>query len=226
MQSEMKAVPLEEVLKSDWGGGKSPFGVSWGKLMMWLFILSDAFIFGGFLVAYGTLRVSSERWPETGKVFALNLFGHEVPLLLIAFMTFILVSSSGWMALAVNAAYNRDKKRTVTFLLLTCLFGLIFLGCQAYEWGKLIHEGLRPWFAPNHPPFEGVRNFGACFFMLTGFHGLHVLTGVIYLLTIALRVAKGIYDKRGSYEAVEIAGLYWHFVDLVWVFIFTFFYLF
>ncbi len=226
MHSETRAVPLEEVLKSDWGGGKSPFAVSWGKLMMWLFILSDAFIFGGFLTGYGALRISSEKWPDPGKVFALHLFGYEIPLLLIAIMTFVLISSSGFMALAVNAAYNRDKKRTVIFLLLTCLFGLTFLGCQAYEWSKLILEGLRPWFAPNHPPFDGVRNFGACFFTLTGFHGMHVLTGVIYLSIIALRVAKGIYERRGSYEAVEIAGLYWHFVDLVWVFIFTFFYLF
>lgn len=226
MQSEPQTVLLEEVLKSDWGGGKSLFAVSWGKLMMWLFILSDAFIFGSFLVGYGTIRLGSEKWPETEKVFALHLFGNEVPLLLIAIMTFILSSSSGWMALAVNAAYNRDKSRTVLFLALTCLFGLIFVGCQAYEWGKLISEGLRHWFAPEHPPFYGVKNFGACFFTLTGFHGMHVLSGVVYLAVIALRVAKGIYDRKGSYEAVEIAGLYWHFVDLVWVFISTFFYLF
>ncbi|MER3501714.1 MAG: bb3-type cytochrome oxidase subunit IV [Candidatus Fervidibacterota bacterium] len=225
MPSETQAVPLEEVLKSDWGGGKSPFGISWGKLMMWLFILSDAFIFGGLLVGYGALRVSSGQWPEPEKIFALHLFGREMPLLLIAVMTFILVSSSGWMALAVHAAYERDRQRTVRYLLLTCLFGLLFLSCQAYEWSKLIHEGLRPWFAPEHSPFYGVRNFGACFFTLTGFHGLHILSGVIYLSVIAARVAKGVYEQRGSYEAVEIAGLYWHFVDLVWVFIFTFFYL-
>lgn len=222
MHSETQAVPLEEVLKSDWGGGKSPFGVSWGKLMMWLFILSDAFTFGGLLAGYGALRVSSGRWPDTEHIF--ELFGQ--PLLLIAIMTFILVSSSGWMALAVHAAYSRDRRRTVRYLLLTCLFGLLFLGCQAYEWTHLIHEGLRPWHAPDHAPFYGVRNFGACFFTLTGFHGAHVLSGVIYLSIIALRVAKGVYEQRGSYEAVEIAGLYWHFVDLVWVFIFTFFYLF
>jgi cytochrome c oxidase subunit 3 len=226
MKPETQTAPLEEVLKSDWGGGKSPFAVSWGKLMMWIFILSDAFTFGGLLVGYGSLRISSERWPDPSQVFALHLFGRDMPLLLIAIMTFILVSSSGWMALAVHAAYERDRKRTVTYLLLTCLFGLLFLSCQAYEWSKLIMEGLRPWHAPEHPPFYGVRGFGASFFTLTGFHGLHVLSGVIYLLVIALRVAKGVYDRKGSYEAVEIAGLYWHFVDLVWVFIFTFFYLF
>ncbi len=226
MQPEAKTVSLEEVMKSDWSGGKSPFGISWGKLMMWIFILSDLFTFGGLLTVYGALRVSSGRWVETEQVFALHLFGKDLPLLLIAIMTFVLISSSGWMALAVHSAQNHDRKRTVLYLSLTCLFGLIFLCCQAYEWTKLIKEGLRPWVAPDKPPFFGIRNFGACFFTLTGFHGLHVLSGIIYLLAIALRVAKGVYDRRGSYEAVEIAGLYWHFVDLVWVFIFTFFYLF
>ncbi|MFA0757213.1 MAG: hypothetical protein YPKNTGVA_002746 [Candidatus Fervidibacter sp.] len=227
MHSETQAAPLEEVLKSDWGGGKSPFGVSWGKLMMWLFILSDAFTFGGLLAGYGALRVTVGKWPDTNEIFAISLGGTKVPLLLIAIMTFILVSSSGWMALAVNAAYQRDRRNTVKYLLLVILFGLTFLSCQAYEWSKLIfHEGVRPWRVPNHPPFNGIVQFGACFFTLTGFHGLHVLSGVIYLSVIAARVAKGVYDRRGSYEAVEIAGLYWHFVDLVWVFIFTFFYLF
>ncbi len=226
MHSEMQAAPLEEVLKSDWGGGKSPFGVSWGKLMMWLFILSDAFTFGGLLAGYGALRVTVGQWPDASEIFAVHIGGVKAPLLLIAIMTFILVSSSGWMALAVNAASQRDRQNTVKFLLLVILFGLAFLSFQAYEWSKLIHEGVRPWRVPNHPPFNGIDLFGACFFTLTGFHGLHVLSGVIYLSIIAARVAKGIYDRRGSYEAVEIAGLYWHFVDLVWVFIFTFFYLF
>jgi cytochrome c oxidase subunit 3 len=175
----------------------------------------------------GALRVTVGKWPDTNEIFAISLGGTKVPLLLIAIMTFILVSSSGWMALAVNAAYQRDRRNTVKYLLLVILFGLTFLSCQAYEWSKLIfHEGVRPWRVPNHPPFNGIVQFGACFFTLTGFHGLHVLSGVIYLSVIAARVAKGVYDRRGSYEAVEIAGLYWHFVDLVWVFIFTFFYLF
>jgi cytochrome c oxidase subunit 3 len=195
--------------------------------MMWLFILSDAFTFGGLLAGYGALRVTVGKWPDINEIFAISLGGTKVPLLLIAIMTFILVSSSGWMALAVNAAYQRDRRNTVKYLLLVILLGLTFLSCQAYEWSKLIfHEGVRPWRVPNHPPFNGIVQFGACFFTLTGFHGLHVLSGVIYLSVIAARVAKGVYDRRGSYEAVEIAGLYWHFVDLVWVFIFTFFYLF
>ncbi len=225
MHAEVQATPLEEVLKSDWGGGKSPFGISWGKLMMWVFILSDAFIFGTFLIVYGAIRTSLGQWPDRGEVFALHLGGTKVPLLLIAIMTFILVSSSGTMALAVRAAYDRNRQRTVRFLFATCLLGLIFVGCQAYEWSKLIHEGLRPWAAPTEAPFFGIAQFGAFFFLITGFHGSHVLSGVIYLSAIAWRVAKGVYEKRGSYEAVEIAGLYWHFVDLVWVFIFNFFYL-
>jgi cytochrome c oxidase subunit 3 len=208
--------------RSPWVGGISPFGVSWQKLMMWIFILSDAFIFGSFLVSYATSRASVGTWVDTGKVFALHIGGTEVPLLLIAIMTFILVSSSGTMALAVANAYERNKRATVRYLTLTMLLGLTFVGCQAYEWTHLIVDyGVRPWWNPFGPP-----QFGAYFFTLTGFHGLHVLSGVIYLGIIARQVAKGVYDRRGSYANVEIAGLYWHFVDLIWVFIFTMFYLF
>jgi cytochrome c oxidase subunit 3 len=208
--------------RSPWAGGISPFGVSWQKLMMWIFILSDVFIFGSFLVSYATSRASVGTWVDTGKVFALHIGGTEVPLLLIAIMTFILVSSSGTMALAVANAYERNKRATVRYLTLTMLLGLTFVGCQAYEWTHLIVDyGVRPWWNPFGPP-----QFGAYFFTLTGFHGLHVLSGVIYLGIIARQVAKGVYDRRGSYANVEIAGLYWHFVDLIWVFIFTMFYLF
>ncbi|MCS7223795.1 MAG: cytochrome c oxidase subunit 3 [Armatimonadetes bacterium] len=211
----------EETLQAAWSGGRSPFAVSWGKLMMWLFILSDAFTFGGLLAGYGALRASSPTWPDASKVFALHIGGQDFPLLLIAIMTFILICSSGTMALAVHSGYSRDKKRTVLYLVATILLGLTFLGCQAYEWSKLIGEGYRLWHTPGGPP-----QFGACFFTITGFHGSHVLSGVIYLAVIAVRAGRGIYDQRGSYEGVENAGLYWHFVDLVWVFIFTFFYLF
>ncbi|GBC92868.1 Cytochrome bo(3) ubiquinol oxidase subunit 3 [bacterium HR15] len=210
--------PMQE---SVWAGGRSPFGIRWGKLMMWVFLLSDAFTFGGFLVIYGSVRVITPDWPDPSRVFALHLFGKEIPLLLIAFMTFVLISSSGTMALAVHAGYEGDRSRCARFLMLTILGGLTFLGCQAYEWTKLITEGVRPWGNP-----WGAPQFGAFFFTLTGFHGLHVLSGVIYLSAITRRVLKGVYARRGSYEGVEIAGLYWHFVDLVWVFIFTFFYLF
>ena len=102
----------------------------------------------------------------------------------------------------------------------TAVLGAAFVSMQAFEWTKLIMEGVRPWANPM-----GAAQFGSAFFMITGFHGLHVSAGVIYLLVVARRVHIGFYEKRGSYEMVEIAGLYWHFVDLVWVFIFAFFYL-
>ncbi len=220
MATETTAHPVEQAVS--WGGGVSPFGVSWQKLMMWIFVLSDAFIFGSFLVSYATTRTSIGTWVDTGKVFALHIAGAEIPLLLIAIMTFILVSSSGTMALAVANAYERKKRETIRYLMLTMFLGLTFVGCQVYEWTHLIVDyGVRPWWNPFGPP-----QFGAYFFTLTGFHGLHVLSGVVYLGVIARQVARGVYDRRGSYANVEIAGLYWHFVDLVWVFIFTMFYLF
>jgi cytochrome c oxidase subunit 3 len=137
-------------------------------------------------------------------------------------MTFILISSSGTMAMAVNFGYRRDRLKCAVLMLATAAFGATFVGMQAFEWTKLIvEEGVRPWGNPM-----GAAQFGSTFFMITGFHGLHVTAGVIYLLIIAFRVRNGFYEKRGGkYEIVEIAGLYWHFVDLVWVFIFAFFYL-
>ena len=124
------------------------------------------------------------------------------------------------MALAVNFGYRRNRKATAYLMLATAVLGASFVGMQAFEWSKLIAEGVRPWGNPF-----GAPQFGAAFFMITGFHGFHVSIGVIYLTIIALRVLNGVYDRNGKYEVVEIAGLYWHFVDLVWVFIFAFFYL-
>jgi cytochrome c oxidase subunit III len=153
-------------------------------------------------------------------VFALSMFGSEpIPLILIAIMTFILITSSGTMALAVNYGYRRDRKKTVILMMATAALGASFVGMQVFEWSKLIAEGVRPWGNP-----WGAPQFGSIFFMVTGFHGLHVTAGVIYLSLIARKVARGDYEKKG-YEIVEITGLYWHFVDLVWVFIFAFFYL-
>ena len=153
-------------------------------------------------------------------IFSLMIAGEHVPLLLIAIMTFILITSSGTMAMAVNFAYQRDRKKTFRLMMITAALGASFVGMQAFEWTKLIvDEGVRPWSNPM-----GAEQFGASFFMITGFHGLHVTAGVIYLFIIANRVRKGYYEKRG-YTIVEITGLYWHFVDLVWVFIFAFFYL-
>jgi cytochrome c oxidase subunit 3 len=216
---------------ADWSSDQRAFkNVSWGKAMMWIFLLSDTFIFGCFLLSYMTARMSTRvPWPNPSEVFSLHIGGVSVPLLLIAIMTFVLISSSGTMVLAVNYGYRRARKQAVLFLLLTAVLGATFVGMQAFEWTKLISEGVRPWGNP-----WGADQFGATFFMITGFHGTHVSIGVIFLLIVARKVWRGDYDtgkrgfftsRRGNYESVEIMGLYWHFVDLVWVFIFAFFYL-
>ena len=206
---------------SDWASDKQTFDMPWGKLMMWIFLLSDTFIFSIFLTSYMKVRMSTpDAWPNASEVFALTIAGHHIPLVLIAIMTFVLITSSGTMAMAVNYAYRGDKSKAVKLMVITALLGAAFVGMQAFEWTKLIvDEGIRPWGNPM-----GAAQFGASFFMITGFHGLHVSAGVIYLLVIAKRVAAGAYDGKGL-QIVEITGLYWHFVDLVWVFIFAFFYL-
>ena len=209
-------------LVADWSSDVQTFKVRWSKAMMWIFLLSDTFIFGSFLSSYMAVRLTTtEPWPDTSTVFALHVGGTDVPLLLIAIMTFILISSSGTMAMAVTSAYKKKRVRTGVLILLTALGGLMFVGMQAFEWTKLIvEEGIRPW--QNE---YGAHQFGGFFFMITGFHGLHVSIGVIYLSTIAARVFSGRYDRLDDYQIVEVAGLYWHFVDLVWIFIFAFFYL-
>jgi len=204
----------------DFGSDKQAFVVPWGKAMMWIFLLSDTFIFSCFLTGYMHVRMSTTvPWPNPSEVFALTIFGNHIPLILIAIMTFVLITSSGTMAMAVNFGYRRDRVKAAVLMMVTALFGVTFVSMQAFEWTKLIHEGVRPWGNPM-----GAAQFGSSFFMITGFHGLHVSVGVIYLLTVATKVLRGHYEKKG-YEIVEIAGLYWHFVDLVWVFIFALFYL-
>ena len=216
---------------ADWSSDQSAFKkVPWGKAMMWIFLLSDTFIFSAFLISYMTVRMSSvEPWPNPSEVFALTLFGKQVPLLLIAIMTFILISSSGTMAMAVRFGYGKNKKMTFILLLITAALGATFVGMQAFEWITLIGEGVRPWGNPM-----GAAQFGSAFFMITGFHGTHVSIGVIFLIIVAIKVLRGDLDRqkpgfltgrKGNYEMVEIMGLYWHFVDLVWVFIFALFYL-
>ncbi|HEX2138828.1 MAG TPA: heme-copper oxidase subunit III family protein [Woeseiaceae bacterium] len=208
---------------NDFSSDKQAFHVPWGKAMMWIFLLSDTFIFSCFLVSYMTVRMSTaDPWPLTSELFALEIAGQTVPLFLIAIMTMILITSSGTMAMAVNMGYRKDRNKTFWLMVATAALGATFVGMQAFEWTKLIvEEGIRPWGNP-----EGAAQFGSSFFMITGFHGMHVSAGVIYLLVVAFRVKRGFYEKRGgNYEIVEIAGLYWHFVDLVWVFIFAFFYL-
>ncbi|MDX8492620.1 heme-copper oxidase subunit III family protein [Mesorhizobium sp. VK22B] len=218
-------------IAADWASDQRAFkNVSWGKAMMWIFLLSDTFIFGCFLLSYMTARISTRvPWPNPSEVFALRIGGSEIPLILIAIMTFVLISSSGTMAMAVNFGYRRDRRKTAILMLLTAALGATFVGMQAFEWTKLITEGVRPWGNP-----WGAAQFGSCFFMITGFHGTHVTIGVIFLIIVARKVWRGDFDtgrpgfftsRRGRYENVEIMGLYWHFVDLVWVFIFAFFYL-
>jgi cytochrome c oxidase subunit III len=208
-------------LVADWSADIRAFHVPWGKAMMWIFLLSDTFIFGSFLTGYMTVRMSTiVPWPNPSEVFSLVIGGVKIPLILIAIMTMVLITSSGTMAMAVNCAYRRERVKTMVLMLVTAAFGATFVGMQAFEWSKLIlDEGVRPWGNPM-----GAAQFGSCFFMITGFHGLHVSVGVIYLSIVAFKVLRGDYEHT-NYEIVEITGLYWHFVDLVWVFIFAFFYL-
>ena len=217
---------------ADWSSDQRAFkGVPWGKAMMWIFLLSDTFIFSCFLLSYMTVRMSTTvPWPNPSEIFALSFGGEPIPLILIAIMTFILISSSGTMAMAVRFGYAKDRVKSAILMLVTAAFGATFVGMQAFEWTKLIvEEGVRPWGNPF-----GAAQFGSTFFMITGFHGFHVSVGVIFLIIVARKVWRGDYDtqkrgyftsRKGNYEIVETMGLYWHFVDLVWVFIFALFYL-
>lgn len=314
-----------------WGGGSEPLKASYGKLMMWFFILSDALTFSGFLAAYGFSRFKySSEWPIADEVFNHFPFLHGVdaPMFYVALMTFILIFSSVTMVLAVDAGHQMNKNKVVTYMALTILGGLVFVGSQAWEWanfikgeygavetrsGKILqfvdssnedkrvsikdialgergtertrhnkNEGIwymsenalpsvtlqqvKTGFAANENlrvrtmaldengkktvldratsldylnnrsigVIEGANltknEYGAplfadFFFFITGFHGFHVFSGVVILIIIFFNVLLGTYERRGSYEMVEKVGLYWHFVDLVWVFVFTFFYL-
>ena len=183
---------------------------SWGKLGMWVFLVGDAVGFGVLLAAYGAMRATSADWPSPYEVLGINLT---------AAMTFLLICSSVTMVKALEWLSKGDRVRCRLFLLATAAGGAIFVGLQGYEWSKLIHEGLlisgNPW---------GSALFGASFFIVTGFHGLHVTAGVIYLIA-TIRWVTNRPDPAASYNAVEITGLYWHFVDLVWIMVFTFLYL-
>src|ERR1044072_2721377 len=163
----------ERILASDWGGGKSPFGTDWAKFMMWIFIISDALTFAGFLIAYGFMRSISDTWPKQTEVFSM---------VLIPFMTFVLISSSAVMAMAVGAARAGDAKAAVKYLALTIFGGLVFLGCQVYEWSHFIGHGA----TLEHNPW-GVPQFAASFFVITGFHGFHVFSGLMILAIVAIR---------------------------------------
>src|SRR5258706_6946038 len=180
LASTGQTVPLSDGLEgvvADWSSDQRAFkNVPWGKAMMWIFLLSDTFIFSSFLISYMTVRMSAtEPWPNPSEVFALTLWGKHIPLILIAIMTFVLISSSGTMAMAVNFGYRRDRAKTAALMLATAAFGATFVGMQAFEWTKLIMEGVRPWGNP-----WGAAQFGSCLFMITGFHGTHVPIGVIF----------------------------------------------
>ncbi|MDC7999428.1 cytochrome c oxidase subunit 3 [Aequorivita todarodis] len=312
-----------------WGGGNNPLKASYGKMMMWFFILSDALTFSGFLASYGFSRFKFvDAWPIPDEVFTHFPFLHGVnaPMYYVAFMTFILIFSSVTMVLAVDAGHKMKQNKVILYLFLTIIGGLIFLGSQAWEWATFIKgdygaietkggqivqfldkEGERValrdfaaaatgerteqtkengiWYKPEAEYFPSVSfeqvkegflandnilvriqhkdehgrhiilnreesiakvvNDGAMvveganlrhneyghplfadfFFFITGFHGFHVATGVFINCIIFFNVILGTYERRGHYEMVEKVGLYWHFVDLVWVFVFTFFYL-
>ncbi|MBS1555760.1 MAG: cytochrome c oxidase subunit 3 [Bacteroidetes bacterium] len=240
-----------------WNGGVSPMNASYGKLMMWFFLLSDAFTFSALLVTYGLVRsahkgyeglvdafkFSTEHWPIPEKVFDsmpfqeyINAIFHttSAPLVFVGIMTFILIMSSVTMVLAVEAGHRMDRQAVEKWMLWTILGGLTFLSCQAWEWSHFIHgahsgssiaEGTTFFGANLRMNQYGPQPFADFFFFITGFHGFHVFSGVCLNFLIYYNTVTGVYQRRGHYEMVEKVGLYWHFVDLVWVFVFTFFYL-
>ncbi len=243
------------VTTGKWSGGQSPFNVSYGKIMMWFFLISDALTFGALLISYGTTRFSSNVWPDPNEVFhsfpvLSDLISTPLPLMFVSLMTFILILSSVTMVLAVHAGHYGDKKGVIRWMILTIIGGICFLACQAWEWTHLYHTGAW-WGSFVDAPVESVKHlfnmnkagvaetmaayptaagqathdFYNYFFTITGFHGLHVTSGVIFNIMLLVNTVNGTYERRGHYEMVEKVGLYWHFVDLVWVFVFTCFYL-
>lgn len=233
-----------------WKGGVQPMKVGYGKLMMWIFLLSDTFTFSALLISYGLVRYSfptfeglrknfefsTTWWPIPERVFEAVPFLHGIsaPLVFVGIMTFILIMSSVTMVLAVEAGHRRDKADVEKYMLWTILGGFAFLSSQAWEWGHFIHgtekgltlaNGVKVFGANLVQNQYGPPAFADFFFFITGFHGTHVLSGVVLNVLIFYNTANGVYEKRGHYDMVEKVGLYWHFVDLVWVFVFTFFYL-
>ena len=206
----MSGAELEGVLETPWSGGASPFAVNSKKLGMWLFIVSDSLTFSALLISYAYVRLFTPDWPRPFEIWPAIAKS--------SFMTLVLLSSSLTMVLAVAAAYRGHVKRAVWLLLATMACGLAFVGIHATEWVTLIHEGITPWANPINP---AVPLFGGAFFGLTGLHMIHVTLGVVYLGVICWGFNKG----KWTAEHVEVSGLYWHFVDLVWMFIFPMLYL-
>ena len=284
MATETAVHESHETDQDLWSGGKQPFKASYGKLMMWYFLVSDAFTFAGFLIAYGALRFSSPTWPVPDFVFSTAPFGvHHAPLIFVTIMSFLLIISSVTMVRAVQEGHRENQRGVVFWMFLTILGGAGFLSCQAWEWNNLI--GVEHMTVTTNPfgthtadgfyldddhghaykggtekeTFKagegylihkdaesgdwiqrkmqletgevvqqefGPKSFGALFFFITGFHGFHVLSGVVILLIVMINAGSGLYvARKNGYEMVEKVGLYWHFVDLVWVFVFLVFYL-
>src|SRR5262249_21276149 len=178
---------------ADWSSDQRAFkNVSWGKAMMWIFLLSETFILSCFLLSYMTVRSSTTvPWPTPSKVFALTIVGTSISLILIAIMNLILVSRSATVAMADNFDYRHDRVKSAVLMRATAAFGAAFVGMQGFEWTKLIMEGVRPWGNP-----WGADQFGSSFFMITGFHGTHVTIGVIFLLIISRKVLRGDFDRE------------------------------
>jgi heme/copper-type cytochrome/quinol oxidase subunit 3 len=200
---------------------------SQGKLGMWIFLLSDAFSFGGLLLAYGIMRGSSAVWRCTealareGVCLQPPLHNQEPELGInfTAVLTFLLICSSVTMVMAHAAAVEGKRKQLIAYLALTVLGGTLFLVGQYEEYWGIVGHGLL-----NEGLIFGHSLYATTFYLITSFHGLHVTTGVIYLTVILIRAIMGKYD-HGNHDHIEIAGLFWHFVDLVWILVFTFIYL-
>ena len=204
----MSDTEFEGIVATPWSGGASPFGINSKKLGMWLFIVSDTLTFSALLVSYAYVRLATPDWPRPFEIWPAIAKS--------SFMTFVLLSSSLTMVLAVAAAHRHDVKKSVRYLILTMICGAAFVLIHATEWVTLFHEGVTPWSNP-----WGVPLFGGTFFGLTGLHMLHVTIGVVYLGIICAGYNKG----KWTADHVEVSGLYWHFVDLVWMFIFPLVYL-
>ena len=215
MSTEARAVHFPA---SDWSGGTHPYHVGHRKLGMWLFIVSDSLTFSALLIGYSYLRASNV-WPTPFPFFPSIVFS--------SVMTFCLLSSSLTMVFGVSASSRGDKARARKWILATMFFGAAFVVLHLIEWRHLIGEGLRPFTLPTHwvqvfTTTEGVLPsplFGATFFTITGLHMFHVATGILYLSVVAIRAPKL------KHEDIEISGLYWHFVDLVWMFVFPLIYI-
>ncbi len=204
----MRGAGLEEAPESAWSGGVAPYAIGSKKLGMWLFIVSDAITFSALLIAYSYVRVASQAWPTPFHLWP--------SIAKATLMTFVLLTSSVTMVMAVRAAKLGNRSHVVRWLLATVLGGLTFIVLHAHEWYGLIEEGVRLFQNPWGTPL-----FGAAFFSLTGLHMTHVAIGVVYLGVIAVGQSLGKFTS----EDVEVSGLYWHFVDLVWMFIFPLVYL-